>query len=220
VSGRGAAIVRRAVVAAMLLAPALASADADEAALHVQLVGGIARVGDDAAADGEPATTPLVGIMGRFGYATHDWFQYDAALTLVGTAAARFDEGTFMPPDVPEAIGPFELSQQLARIDAGITARFGVRFIPTIRLALGAQARHVTAPVVTIAGGVELADARPASLDVDLVGVASVGFDYRVNRRTIIGLAVGGSYAVPLGGASYQSVEGTVFWSHYWYPRW
>lgn len=194
-----------------------ARADADEASVHVQAVGGLAVVGDDAAA-GATTTAPLAGVAGRFSYATRDWFQYDAAVTLAATASARFDAGTFPRPGAPALTGAFELAQQLARVDVGVTLRGGVRVIPTLRLAIGAQARRTGAATLLLGAAAE--EVRDASIGVDLVGTAAVGLDYRVNHRTIVGVAVGGSYAVPLGGADYRSVEATVFWSHYWYPRW
>lgn len=200
------------VVSSLFASPALA--DDDEASVHLQLVGGIARVADDAASD-ETSTAPLGGLEGRFSYATSDWYQFDATLTLAATGGAHFELGTFDPPGpAGEISGPFDVSMQLARIDAGVTARLGVQFIPTFRIALGAQGRRTSSPS-GFAGTV-----RDARLGADLVALASVGFDYRINRHTIIGLAVGGTYAVPLGGDGYQSFEGTVFWSRYWYPRW
>lgn len=207
------------VVVAGLACPLDAHGDDDEASLHVHLVGGMARLGDDDSADGKATTAPLVGVAGRFGLATSDWFQYDAALTLATTGAASFELGMFEPPGAPPVAGPFTLSSQLARLDVGATARLGVRFIPTARLALGVQARRVSSPLVTV-GGADQGGVRDADLGIDLVAVASVGFDYRINRRNIVGIALGGSYAVPLGGAAFQTVEGYVFWSRYWYPRW
>ncbi len=205
----------------MLLLPSVARADEDEASLHVQLVGGLARIADDnATPEGTIATAPLAGLTARFGFATSDWFQWDAAATVAGTTAASFDAGHFEPPDVPAVDGPFTIAAHLARVDAGATARFGVRYIPTVRVGLGAQLRHMTAPVVTIAPGVDVEDARAASFGVDLVATGSIGFDYRVNRRTIVGIAVGGSYAIPLGGAGFQTLEASLMWSRYWYPRW
>jgi hypothetical protein len=190
-----------------------ARADEDEASLHFQLLGGLARVGDEAA-ERETSTTPMGGIQARASYATNDWYQLDAALSLAATGGAHFSLGTFMPAGLEPISGPFDVSMQLARVDVGVTARLGVRFIPTARLAFGTQGRRTSSPS-GFPGTV-----RDPTLGVDLVGVGSLGFDYRVNRRTIIGVAVGGTYAVPLGGADYQSVEATVFWSRYWYPGW
>jgi hypothetical protein len=190
-----------------------ARADQDEASYHLQLVGGVARLGDDAAVDDAVAVTPLGGVAGRVSYATRDWLQYDAAATIAASGAAGFAMGHFTPPDAPDASGPFSVSAQLARVDVGATARLGVRWIPTARLAIGAQGRRTSAPD-GFPGQV-----REPSIGADLVAVASIGVDYRIDRRTIIGVSAGGSYALPLGGAGFQTMEATVFWAHYWYPR-
>lgn len=214
--------VRRALRIVVAAAVALgaagrAHADADEASMHVHLVGGVAVAGDQAAAD-ETQAAPLAGLGARASYATSDWFQYDAAVLVAGTTALSFDAGMFERPGLPPLVGSFERSQQLARLDAGVTLRGGVRFIPTLRLAVGGQVRRTGAADVTV-GGIEQ-EGGAASVGVDLVGVAAVGLDYRVNRRTILGVSVGGSVAVPIGGAAFQTAEVAVMVAHYFYPRW
>ncbi len=213
---------RGVVIVALLTAaaPGVARADAEEASLHAHAIFGVARLADGDSTSGEPATAPLAGLAVRGSYATRDWFQYDASVALAATGAATFGEGTFAPPGAPPVTGEYETTAQLARVDAGVTLRLGVRFIPTVRLALGAEGRRVSAPTVMLGAGVERDDVRAASLGVDLLGSFGVGLDVRLDRRNVIGVAVGGSYAVPLGGDAFQTVEGYVHWSRYWYPRW
>ena len=110
-------------------------------------------------------------------------------------------------------MGPFSISEQVVRIDGGATARLGVRFIPTFHIGLGAEGRRTSAPS-------GLGPVRDALLGVDLVGVAAIGFDYRWSARTVLGVSARASYAVPLGGASFATLEATIAFRHYWYPRW
>lgn len=200
--------------------PGPAHADRREASLHAHLIGGLATSADAAASSS--ASTPLGGLAVRASYATTNAFQYDAALSLLATGGAGFPEATFAPPGRPPVTGAYTVAQQLARLDGGVTVRPGVVWIPTVRLAVGVQARRAGGPVVT-SGGMEITGrdrtGRGADLGVDAVGVATVGLDHRVNRRLLVGVAAGASYAVPLGGEAFRTLELTVHVSRYWYPR-
>lgn len=202
------------------LGASTARADRREASLHVHAVGGLASVGDaDAAA---PATAPLGGLAVRASYATHNAFQYDGALTLLATGGAGFPSATFTPPGRPPLTGTYTLATQLARLDGGVTLRPGVVWIPTVRLAAGVQARRRGGPVVE-SGGMEVSGealtGRGSDLGVDVVGIATVGLDHRVSRRLIVGAAAGASYAAPLRGEAFRTLELTLHVSRYWYPR-
>jgi hypothetical protein len=205
------------LIAALVAAPAAARADAEEASLHVHLVGGAARLADADAEGDQRALAPLLGVAGRVAYATSDWFQVETALTLAGTGAAAYDLGSFAPPGRPAVAGPFSLSTHLARAEVGVTARLGVQVIPTVRVFAGAQARHLTEVTVDDRG----LDAfgRDAAWKADLVAGGALGLDVRVNRRLIVGGGVGGTVAVPLGGPAMQTVEAFVHVARYWYPR-
>jgi hypothetical protein len=211
----------------LALAADVAHADRREASLHAHLVGGAATtryVADFDTASAESATAPMGGLAIRASYATHDSFQYDLAVAFLATGASTFGEATFHPTNGSDDLrGPFKMTSQVARLDGGVTLRLGVRFIPTLRLAGGVQARRTSAPTVTM-NGVEYSGegetGRGSVLGVDLVGSATVGLDYRVNKRVIVGAAGGASYAVPLGGAAFRTVELTFHAAAYWYPRW
>ena len=207
------------VVLGALVAPTPARADRYEASVHVQPVGGVALVSDPAT----EATTaaPLVGLGLRASYARSNLYQYDTQLTAATTTAAAFDSGTFTIGGDPVPPAPFSITTRLIRLDAGVTMRFGVRLVPTVRLALGVQERFCGAPVITLADGDHVgADGRDGEAATDLYGIATVGVDYRINRRVTVGASVGGSYAVPLGASSWRTIEGSVHLAWYWYPLW
>lgn len=210
---RGLALVL--VTAALSARPV--HADRREASLHAHLVGGAVTLGDDRG-DGSGIAG---GIAVRASYATTNLFQYDAELSLLA-ARASFDSATFAPAGRPPVTGPFTRSAQATRLDAGVTFRLGVRLIPTARLAAGIQAVRRGAPTVdlgtTTAEG-EDATGVAADFGLNVVGTATVGLDYRVNRRVIIGAAAGAAIAAPGIGPTWRSFDVTVHGAWYWYPR-
>lgn len=215
-------MIREGAIALGVLAMGLGPARADrrEASLHAHMVGGLATTSDPAT--DSSGSAPLGGLAVRASYATSNSFQYDVSLSLLATGGASFSSGTFTPMGRPPVTGPFTVPSQVTRLDGGVTLRLGVAWIPTLRFAAGVQGRRRGAPIVTT-GGVEVSGedetGRGEELGLDLVGGATVGIDHRLNRRMIIGAAVGASLAVPLGGESFRTFEGTVHAAYYWYPR-
>ena len=202
-------------VLAVLGAGSVAHADRYEASLHAHLVGGAAAVGDRAAADA--AIAPFGGVAVRASYARANLMQVDAQLTVATTGPARFDRGAFRFSGEP-VIAPFSIVTRLVRFDLGATVRFGVRVVPTARLAIGVEERFGAAPIVELDGARrDDADGRTGDRAIDLVGVAAVGVDYRVGPRLIVGGAIGATAAV---AKDWQTVEATVHVAYYWYPLW
>jgi hypothetical protein len=202
------------VGATLLLAsrPISVHADADEASLDVEAVGGVARVEDDLAK--KTASGPLVGLGGRFTFARSNLLQWEGRVA-VATASATYPG--LMNIDIGGVPRSGDLIRRttLARLELGATLRFGVRFVPTLHLGIGAQARmRGTGELdgVAVDGG--------GGTGVDLIGAGAVGFDYRFGPRTIAGVSLGATIAVPLGGTAYQAIEGGVHFAQYWYPRW
>ena len=69
------------------------------------------------------------------------------------------------------------------------------------------------------AANVGVGDAAPRTV-FDLTARLSAGFDYRINRHWIAGVRVSGRHALGLGAGAWDSFEGAVHVSWYWYPRW
>jgi hypothetical protein len=199
-----------AVALLLLSAPAAARADADEASLELHALSGAARAGDPLA--DTAATTPLYGGGLRFTYATSDYFAYEALLDLAMTGDARF-------PAVDHGgdSGDLERPTRLGRLTAGVTARLGVRLVPTFSLALGGQARQFADGRLIDEEG-EVVASVAADSRLDLVARAAVGFDYRIDRHFIAGLTASVTHA--LWGPSWDAVEGGLHLSYYFYPRW
>lgn len=228
-----------AVVVVRVIGLGLAHADRREASVHAHAIGGIATLGDPAAG-GVRARTPLAGLAARASYATHNHFQYDATLAVLATTGARFPSGTFTPAGRPPVVGPFTVASQLARVDAGVTLRLGVAWIPTVRVAGGLAVRRHGAPAVAISdpggGGVVSgpeATGRRGALAADLSAGVALGVDHRIDRRFIVGAAVGGVASRSIwaasssssdgangaAGGALRSFEATVHAAYYWYPR-
>ncbi len=204
-----------ALAAALLVAPTTASADRREASLHAHAIGGLVNLGGPDTDDTSSAMA--LGVAARASYATSNRFQYDAQLAVMA-GSADWDLGTFNTRGGTVS-GPFARGIQAARLDAGATLRFGVTVIPTVRVALGVQGVRYGAAEVGNGGSTVTADGSDA-LGLHLVGSASAGLDYRVNRRLIVGAAAGASLALPGVGEPWRSFDVTFHAAYYYYPRW
>jgi hypothetical protein len=203
-------------LAAVIITAALPSARADrrETSLHAHVIGGALALADH----GETGSGGWGGLAVRASKATHNSFQYDAQLTL-GYGAASFDEGTFPLQGGAPVMAPYTMATQMVRLDAGITLRLGVRWIPTVRVAAGVQGTRRASPVVTY-NGIEFSgddSGQAPQYAANLVGSATVGLDYRWNRRLIVGAAAGAAAAVPGLGDAWRSVDVTAHAAYYWY---
>lgn len=207
---------RAALALALAAAPAVAHADRRETSVHAHLIGGPLALADH----GQSGSGGWGGLAIRASKATRNSFQYDTQLTL-GYGAASFDQGTFALQGGAPVMAPYTLASQLARLDAGVTLRLGVQWIPTVRLAAGVQATRRASPVVTYNGTEFSGDAsgQAPQLTANLVGSAMVGLDYRWNRRLIIGAAAGATAAVPGVGDSWRALEVTCHAAYYFYMR-
>lgn len=202
-------------IAVTLTTVGVAHADRREASLHAHAVGSLLSLGTSGT--DQVASAPAFGVAARASYATSNLYQYDAQLTLLA-GSGSWDQGTFMVRG-GSVTGPFSRSAQAARLDAGVTLRFGVAVIPTVRVAVGVQGARLSAAEVDIGGATQTAD-DGASIGLNVVGSASAGLDYRVNRRLIVGAAAGATVAVPGLGETWRSFDLTLHAAYYYYPRW
>ncbi len=206
-------IVVASIVGAMMVTASTSRpvrADADEASLDVEAIGGVARLDDELAK--KSAGGPVIGVGGRFTFARSNLLQWEGRVA-VATASAAYPGLMINVGGVPRT-GDLTRRTLLARLELGATLRFGVRFIPTFHLGVGAQARRRgmgELDGIAVDGG--------GGTGVDLIGAGAIGFDYRFGPRTIAGVSLGATYALPLGGPAYQAIEGGLHFAHYWYPR-
>jgi hypothetical protein len=206
-----------AVAAAVCAVERPAHADVDEAALDVQVLGGAARLDDADVLRGDGvARLPVGGLAARMSYGARRHVAIDAGLVLLRTGVASYEE-VIVDSEEVQLDGSFARATTLARLEVGPTLRLGVRFVPTLHVGVGAQAR-VGGTGLLQTHGVQLATQR--NVELDLVASAAVGFDLRLGRHWLAGVSVGGAHGLPLTGGAFDSVEGGVHLAWYWYPGW
>ncbi len=211
-------------IAMHCLAPGHAArADRGEASLHAQVHYGRAIVGEpDAPGDTDDA--PFAGAGARITYAISNWYAFEASL-----GYGRLGRQAVHTIDV--AAGDVQRSWHQAWVQAelGITARFGVRVIPTLHAALGVQRR-------TWQGGRRVEDTvrgcnpldrpmlKPCAHELhdratlELVGTLGGGLDYRLGDHWIVGMSVTAEHAA-LTEAPFHTVAATFHFSYYFYPE-
>ena len=190
----------------------IARADEDEASIHIQALGGWARLEEG----GAVATAPFAGLATRFTFAP--WSDYVACEGIVALAQAR--ETTY--DDAEEVVrgqrtrGNVTRSTRLARFELGGHLRLGVAYVPTIHAGLGVQVRRRSpADFAGIRGAI------PAEIGIDLTASLAAGLDYRLGRRWVLGAHVGGVHAFPLDGSpGFDAIELNLHAAAYWYPLW
>lgn len=201
-----------AVVGVLLGAPATADADAHETSVHVQAFAGTAKLGDptsDASSD-----VSLSGGSVRFTWATENWFAWQVEGYGGVTSSARYTNVRIDDSDP----GRFGRGANVAGLEAGAGLRLGVTIIPRVALAVGPQFRWFpTAPLISSVNGLGAAMA-PSSLQADLAARASVGVDWRLGARWVVGARASARQSAGLMGDRWQSVDAGVQASFYWYP--
>jgi hypothetical protein len=199
----------------VLLVGALAYADAEEATLNVE--GGVAVFRGETPVFSSDTTTRPGGAGGvRLTYGLTDLL---AAEVGVGTAIGAAFE--YRDQDGGEMLGRGTSHYDLraVRATAGVTARFGARWIPTANLALGYQHRSLTGGAFIDENRV-LIDEIPGDSSSDLLVCAGVGLEYRIDRRFLVGVSAQLVHAFALGGPAFDAVEVPVRVSYAWYPGW
>ena len=210
---RGAAVAVIAVL--QVLQSASAAADADETSVHGQVLAGLVRTEDH----GATGTGPMGGASGRVTVARSDRWAFE--LTIAGFQARLRHAGAGQVIHGVPLDGVLERTQLAGRLELGVQARFGVRWIPTIHIGAGLQVRHLGATTLRTNGGMSLASI-PADTAFDLTATVGVGLDRRLGRSFVLGLNVAAVYAQPLGGEVHAmaGAEATLHLACYFYPRW
>lgn len=212
-----------ALAAGLLLAPASAAlADEDEASLHAQVALGLASVGDPRAGDATDVAD-FLGVSARGTYATSDYFAYELQLSWNQLSrSARFELDPARPGQAAdESRGALIRRLGWARLDAGITGRFGVQYIPTVHASLGAQVR-VGGDAAYSASGWNV-DPQSRYLALDLVTTVGVGFDWRPpadGDPWVVGALISAQRSLVSTEAPYLAASVLVHVAYYfpWFP--
>jgi hypothetical protein len=217
-----------AVFVVLWLAPERAArADRGEVSLHAQVQYGRATVGEPDAPD-DADTAPFTGVGARATYAISNWYAFEASL-----GYGQLRDWTVHTVDTAQGAVMRSWYQTWMQAHLGITARLGVRLIPTLHAALGAQRRvwlggrqlddvsPVCAPppdeALTREHEEPCSEARPTSATLELVGTLGAGLDYRLGDRWITGLSVTAQRAA-LAEAPFHTIAVTFHISYYFYP--
>jgi hypothetical protein len=203
-------------VAAMLLMCPPAAADEYETSVDLHLTAGAARVGEEGARDA--VTVPWGGVVARMSYGLRDWLAVHGELAFSQLDTARFDDVTVTLEGGGVMTGPLERVTRAGGGLAGVSVRLGVVFVPVVEASAGLQARWRSAAVFVPLHAVP--DGHAEEVSLDLVLAARVGLDYRINRRWIAGVRVGGLHAVAVGAPAFDAAEVTATIAYTWYRRW
>jgi len=204
--------MKRVLVLAAVCAASTAHADRYEASIDVHPLGGLAAVADA----GTSATVPYGGLAGRLTYGLRHWLALDGELAFAQLATARYDDVMLSIDGGRPMPGSLERRARFGRASVGTTLRLGVAVIPTLYVGFGAQGRWRDDGRM----GRYVPDGYDRALSLDLTATARAGLDLRLDRRWIVGVAVGATHAFPIGAPGLDVVEGTASLSYYWYPNW
>lgn len=205
----------------LLTFPATARADAEEATLTVD--GGPVLIRTQAPAHSTERATRPGGHAGvRLAYGLTDTFTIDLAVagSLAEGVEYRDQELADPPPSVTRAT--IHHNHRAVRALAGVTARLGVRIIPTVSLGVGYQHRFTTGGVLLEEGRSPpiMVDSVPDTQNAELLVAAGVGLDLRLGRRLALGVSAQVTHAFALSGGGFDALEIPVRLTYHWYPGW
>lgn len=201
-----------AVLALAALAPGEVSADEDELSVHLETGPALTWV-EDARDAGAMGTMPG----GRFGFrVTYGLSDLVAAEVILGGIVG----GDVAFPNQPLETGQratLHQREQAVRATAGVTARFGVEYIPTFTAHLGYQLRRLPEGFFADDRGLSIG-ATPARRLHDLVVLFGAGLDYRIDAHWICGTSVQLVQVVAPATNRFTAVELPLHVSYYFYP--
>lgn len=210
-------------LAALWLVPGhVAHADKDEASLHAHVQFGRATMGDLYAPDRTDAA-PFLGVGARATYAISNWYAFEGSLWLAELARpVRYSIETRTGKER-------HWDTTWAQANLGVTARLGVRIIPTLHGALGLQRRIWQGQEYERVSGFcppdeDEAVIKPCSLELndqttmELLGTLGAGLDLRLGDHWITGLAVTAQRSV-VSDVPFQTIAAIFHFSYYFYPE-
>ena len=208
------------VAIALAVGGASARADRYETTITVRPTAVVARVGEVGV--DQPAQTRGGGASGGLSVGVRNWLDLGGEVAVTALAPSRYASAVVPVGGNPQQ-GELTRTSRMAQLRAVATLRFGVGWVPTIQLGLGAGARQRTAArleAMTPQGTSTFTpDDGGAAIAFDLVAAARVGLDYRITRRWTIGVSIGGTECLGLGAPDLQLADATLAVAYTWYPR-
>jgi hypothetical protein len=207
------------MVSCGLLGSAPVWADADEASAHAGLLMGAAAPDTHSLGPGD--AVPAAGLSGRLTYATSDWYAFEVAMEFEHSIGmVRFDGPpliTYPGSDHERGEGDsFVRRMDWFRTEAGISARLGVRWIPTFYAGLGVQVQRAYQATEFNQGRILPGPGREVALDV--AGVAGVGLDYRLDEHWVVGAGVRARRSLSWSWRDSYAASVAMHVGYYWYP--
>lgn len=199
---------------------AAARADAEEASLSLDLGPAALRI-EDPQDQGATDTVPGLRLVVRGTYAPGDYKGLGDYWALeVGAGFVMGNGATYPDQDVP-GVGVRSIIQdeRALRLTAGVTARLGVRFIPTVTALVGYQHRFLTNVTLQDPQTGFATGTLPDGAANDLLAGLGVGLEYRHDSHWIFGVSVQLLHGFSLDGNAFDAVEVPVTAAYYWYPR-
>lgn len=200
-------IVCFAMLAAGPLTPAYG--DEDEASFNGQLLYGLACVGDEDAGR-LTDTVDFLGFGARATYANNNWYAYELQVSYANLArSAYFDD---------EAETLYRRMSWL-RVDAGISARLGVRLIPIVNASIGTQLRFAGSGRIVPVEPPGPTVAADKHVTLEFVGTLGLGVDFRPADYWVFGI-LGTVQSAVSDEPRFQAIGGMVHLAHYfyWFP--
>jgi hypothetical protein len=210
--------------AALVLALALAwsppaRADRYEVTLWLRPTSGVARVADSGTEERD--TVESRGLAAGASFGVRDWLDLGGELV-----AADFEEAQYALATLPVSVnlfsGPLKRSSRIAQARGVATFRFGVKWVPTIQLALGAGARHRFTALLFVrtAQGPRwvIPDDQRQEVTVDIVTAVRAGFERRLTPHWTAGISAAVSQSIGIFAPDVQTADVSVSLSYTWYP--
>lgn len=213
--------MRLVLIATALTGSVSARADRYEATITMRPTGVLARV-DDTGVDTQ-ASVPGGGAAAGLSWGVRNWLDVGLEVGAVALREARYDSAT-LPVASNDQTGELFRTTRAARAQVGATLRFGVGWVPSLYVGVGAGARQRTDARLRVQVGQGTADLIPdggeAEWTVDLVATVRAGLDHRINRRWSLGLVAGVTQCIGAGTPDIQMLEGALVLGYRWYPMW